>query len=224
MAGLKKQLDIIKQLREIHLEAYEAFTAFEIIQEQRAPNHVGELAAENAQALGRYKGFMNIAERALNYDFLMLVSILFIPDRQSASLPKILNIVEQNPVTTNDYVDLYKDEPERLTGLENYTGITSKELKEMKNELAGIDPTVQVLREHRNQVLAHRDITSITPGNLTYADIYELLQCGDRILQKLTSGLDKSSTSYALIERDTKEHTTKLIHLLHNKYKKEDAA
>lgn len=214
---LRRQLDILKQLRDLHLEAYQTFLAFETIQKSKAPNHVGrDEAQQNAAALGRYRGFMNCSVRALNYDFLMTTAILFINDRDSASIPKLLNIIEQNPVTADDFRALYSAQPERLLGVERYTGLVGPDLTDVKDRLTTAQPIVAKLTPIRNKILAHRDIGSIVPEQVTYEEIHQLIETADYILSRVSQRLDMAATDYSHITQDVTEHTENLVQLLRN--------
>jgi hypothetical protein len=216
--NLDSHLKLIKRLREIHLEAFSSFTAFETIQELRAPNHVGQDEAHaNAEAIGNYRYFFNIAIRALNYDFLMLVSILFIDDKQSISLPKILRIIEQNPTTVKDYSELNSTIAEDR--LSEYEGLKPTDLKMLRVKLDEVSPIVSALKKQRDKILAHRDINAIVPEQITYEDIYKLMEIADYFLNYLTQKLNRATTSYMLIKPETISQTKLLVEVL----RKQDA-
>lgn len=213
---LDRQLRLIKRLRDKHMEAFSSFTAFEAIQELRSPLHFGDLAQQNAEAIGVYRGFFNISVRSLNYNFLMLISILFINDRQSLSIPKVMNIIESNPTDVNQFSELNADRPLLESLVDDYEGLTAEDKANIRNKLEAVRPTVEILKTHRDQILAHDDINRLVPDQLTYEDIHTLMTVADEILHLLTTKLNRESTTYVVIESEIKEQTNLLVETLRN--------
>jgi len=214
MDTLSKQLKQIQRLRDVHLECYIAFRDFEEIAQFRAPNVVGQdEAAKNAQAIGNYRYFFNSAVRSMNYVFLMNLSRLYI-GAGSLTLRKMLNTIEQNPTTVEEYRELHKDQPELLESSEEYIGMQPADFIAARQWLEDITPLVEKLQHNRNSFLVHLDIENVTQLDITYEEIFKLIDIADQILQLLTKRIDMRSESYIVVEREIKLQAKALMDLL----------
>lgn len=201
METLKKQLDQIQRLRDVHLECYLAYRNFEEMAKFRAPNVVGLYEAKrNAKAIGDFKYFFNSAIRSMNYAFLMHLSRLYIGG-DSLTLRKLLNTIKQNRTTIADYRELHKDQPELLASSDSYVAMDDKDFLKAEEELERVKPIIEKLKHNRDNYLAHLDFAGTSSLDTSYEELYDLIEVADNILQLLTLKLDMRRESYHIIEQ-----------------------
>lgn len=214
MNKLAKQLKQIQRLRDIHLECYLAFRNFEEMAKFRAPNAVGQKkAAENAKSIGNYRSFFNSAVRSMNYSFLMHLSRLYI-GADSLTLRRLLNTIEQNPTTVEDYRELHKDQSELLQAIHEYVGMQPGDFVAARKYLQDVQPIVDKLRHNRNNYLVHLDVNQTALMDTTYQELFELIETADKILKLLNRRLDMRGETYQVVESELQLQTKALMRLL----------
>jgi hypothetical protein len=230
----------VKRLRQEIFRAKSSFRAYEVLQESRAPNLIGNSDAErNAKAVGDYKGFMNIAEHALNTEFLVSLAKLFDEHKDGTSIPKLLNYLEGNikKLTKEDFAEFIKDDPDAGIKLQEYAGIKIDDIREMRKTLSGLETSITKLMGLRDKRIAHLEVESIytlneesakdvdsTKGkveDLTYGEIHSLITSADELLNKISSLVYKDIAYFKPLEEAVTDDSSRLLSLIRKTYDSE---
>ena len=228
----------IQGLRTELFRAHSSFRAFEVIQEMRAPNIIGETdAARNAKSIGDYKGFFNIAEHSLNTEFLVALAKLYDEHPDGTSLPKLINYIRSNinHLTFNDYVEYAKSKPDLEIRKSDYTGVSENDLKEAEKIIKGLEVSVEKLKTLRDKRIAHLEmknleeiqqeagpkeveLTKTKIEDLTFGEILKLIDTADQILNRLSSLIYKDVAWFEPLKESVTKDSEQLIKLLRKTY------
>ncbi len=234
VATIKK----ISGLRTELFRAHSSFRAFEVIQEMRAPNIIGKSdASRNADAIGHYKGFLNVAEHSMNTEFLVALAKLYDEHPEGTSLPKLLNYIRSNinHITFDDFVEYNKTAPDLDIRKADYVGIKEEDLKEAEKIIASLSSQIGKLKILRDKRIAHLELKNLEglqdqagPKNikysetkiedLTYSEILTLIEKADLMLNNISSLINKDIADFTNLKETVTQDSEQLIKLLRKTY------
>src|ERR1700687_818762 len=98
---MTKDIEVLKErverLRRLHLRALGALSALEEMLKFIAPNIVGdERARQNAQAIGVYKGHLNVTRNALNTELHLALAKIYDDHKDALHIVKLINYAVGN--------------------------------------------------------------------------------------------------------------------------------
>jgi hypothetical protein len=98
---MTKDIEVLKErverLRRLHLRALGALSALEEMLKFTAPNIVGdERARQNAQAMGVYKGYLNVTRNALNTELHLALAKIYDDHKDALHIVKLINYAVGN--------------------------------------------------------------------------------------------------------------------------------
>jgi len=208
----------IKRMHSRYFHALCAFHAYEGLREAAAPNIVGQpKAAENVNAMDRYKNFFVIAQEALRYYFFIELGKLFDVSNQSLHINKVVNFTESNikKLTVDAFKEYNQDRQllEELT--ERYKGIEHSDLvviRDLLNKQKGI---IDKLKTFRDSWVAHDDANKPQQPSISAQEIKDLFDTLKKILNTISGKLNDETWSYSHVEGDVKNHVNLVINHLH---------
>lgn len=232
---------VVKKVTGLRTElfrAHSSFRAFEVIQEMRAPNLIGEKDAElNAKSMGDYKGFFNIAEHSLNTEFLVALAKLYDEHPDGTSLPKLINYIRSNIkyLTIDDFIEFFKASPDLEYRKSDYVGVKEKDLKEAEKIIGNLSSSIKKLKTLRDKRIAHLEIKNLYElqqetkpkdvvqsktkiEDLTFGEILELIEKADQILNKLSSLIYKDVAWFEPLKDTVTNDSEQLIKLVRKTY------
>lgn len=214
-------LDILKnrieRLRLVHRAAMGAFHAYEQIQEYRNPiTHSQTIAAQHAQDLGRYKGFMNSAEQALLMRMHIELAKLFDENPDALHIPKLVNATKASQT-------IILRDPANVDASGNpYPGLSNTEWREIENELAQAAPVIKLLKQTRNKEVAHLNLSARNnPTYNTYSDFIDLLELSEKILNKISGSFYGNTAYFGVLKNQIIDDSKALFELI-SKQREED--
>lgn len=227
----------IEKLRSEALRAAASFRAFEVIQEKRAPNIIGQADAErNAKAMGDYKGLFNIAEHALNTEFLVSLAKLYDTHRDGTSIPKLINYIRSNlnNLQLKDFIEHNKTRPDIEERKLDYVGISNNDLVEIESTLDGLSPQIEKLKNLRDKRIAHLEVESVsliqeegpkvlkssssTVEDLNYGEIHSLIETAYEVLNKISSLLNRDLAEFGPYKETVTNDSEQLVELVRKQY------
>lgn len=231
-------IEKINGLRTVLFRAHSSFRAFEMIQEMRAPNLIGENEARrNANSIGYFKGFVNIAEHSLSTEFFLALAKLYDNNKDCTSIPKLINYIRGNikHLKIEDFIDYNHDHPDLNIRKEGYVGISSVDLDRQEQRISNFTKQIEKLREIINKRVAHLEIKLIEESytkeeandfipsstkieTLTYEEIDKLINNADEILNELSSLINKDVADYNDLKETVEQDSKQLIKLMRKYY------
>jgi hypothetical protein len=221
----------IEGLRTELFRAHSSFRAFEVIQEMRAPNIIGKTeASRNAKAMGDFKGFFNTAEHALNAEFLVSLAKLYDEHPNGTSLPKLLKYIRGNVkyLKLQDFLEHNKGRSDLTDRRQDYKGITLHDIEELEGALEKLSPQIRKLKIVRDKKVAHLEMKNLedlqveeTPKDLrtsrtkiedlTYDEIDNLIKAADKILNSISSQINRDIAEFGPLKQTVTQDSQRLI-------------
>jgi hypothetical protein len=220
---LYKRLEAIKNL---HFTAVTSFSAFETIQKLRAPNIVGQDEAKaNVAAIGRYKGFFNIAEKGAYLNTLLCLAKIFVAHKDSLYLERLVNFAEQNKksLTAEDFKEFHSDRQYIDELVTEYSGLDKSDLKSIRTKLDYAKDSISRLKTIRDQQLAHTNLSEPDDLDITFQEIADLIDLSEDVLNVLSSKHFKNLMVFSVGRDQVETDTISLVHLarLDNEHSRE---
>ena len=206
----------LKELTKWHVRAVATFAAFETILKLRAPNLVGEAEAKgNAEAIGRYKGLFNTAEKACNYELLMTLARIFVAHKDALYIERLVNFAEQNQkrLTVEDFKEFHEGREYLDELIAIYQGLNKNDLAEINQGLQNAQDSIGRLKELRDQTLAHINLAPPDDVSLTYQELADLIELSEKIINTLSARYFQSGSYFKLYEEQVIDDTTALVRL-----------
>ncbi len=221
----------IKGLRTELFRAHSSFRAFEVIQEMRAPNLIGDTeASRNAKAMGDFKGFFNVTEHALNTEFLVAMAKLYDDHQDGTSIPKLINYIRGNIkyFKLKDFVEHNKERADIEDRKLDYKEIALEDLTEIENELSEQAVQIEKLKILRDKRIAHLEMKNLEDlqseegprdlelsqtkiDDLTYGEIAALISNADTLLNKISSLINKDIAYFEPLKETVTQDSERLI-------------
>ena len=211
----------IERLRRIHLQAMSSFCIYEELQEYRAPNIQGqELAQLHAQAVGVYRGFFNIVEKALNTELHLSVAKLFDSHKDALHIERLVNYAEQNQtiLTNAQKADLDEDDNYSSELATVYEGLSRSDLLEIRDKLAVAEDKINRLKIVRDKEVAHINISTPEIKYLTYEEFAELIDLSEKILNLVSRKIYGDVAWFEPYKDEVTEGTQGLLRLVEKSY------
>ncbi|MES2876477.1 MAG: hypothetical protein V4678_03325 [Patescibacteria group bacterium] len=172
----------INRLKTLHLQARSAFILNEKMKGYRAPNLLGiELARKHSEDLGAYKGFINIAEKAINTELHITLAKLFDNHNLALHIDVLVRLAKEGQQDLGD-AEISDEEVDEL-----YRGLTQDEWAEMDLLIEAQRSQIERLKRIRNTEVAHIDlVTPVDNEYLTYQEMSDLIDLSGEILNRLS--------------------------------------
>lgn len=205
----------LEELKKWHLRAVATFAAYETILKLRAPNLLGDEAKRNTEAIGRYKGFFNTAEKACNYELLMTLSKIYVAHKDALYIERLVLFAEQNrkKLTAKDFKEFHDGRQYLNELVSSYEGMNNEDLKDIKERLEECRDSITKLKSLRDQALAHINLKPIEEDPLTFQEIADLIELSEKILNTLSAKHFQNTSYYKIYEEQVINDTTGLVHL-----------
>ena len=173
----------INRLKTLHLQARSAFILYEKMKEYRAPNLLGEeLAHKHREDLSAYKGFINIAEKALNTELHITLAKLFDSHNLALHIDTLVRLAKEGQKELVD-TEISDKEVNEL-----YQGLTQEEWAEMDLLIEVQRNQIERLKRIRNTEVAHIDLVEPTDNEyLTYQEMSDLIDLSGEVLNRLST-------------------------------------
>ncbi len=232
---------VVKKITGLRTEIFRAsssFRAYEVIQEMRAPNIIGTAdASRNAKAMGDFKGFFNVAEHAMNTEFLVALAKLYDEHPDGTSIPKLLKYVQGNikHLKLTDFVEYNKDRPDIEERKSDYVGITLADINEIEAEITKLAPQIKKLKDLRDKRIAHLEMKNLEElqsesepkdlkqsaskiDDLKYGEINTLITTADNILNKISSLINRDIAYFVPLKETVTHNSEELIKVIRSTY------
>ena len=172
----------ISRLKTLHLQAKSAFILNEKMKEYRAPNLLGkELAHKHSLDLGAYKGFINIAEKAINTDLHITLAKLFDSHNLALHIDVLVRLAKEGQETL-ETAEIDDEEAEEL-----YRGLSQEEWAELESLIEAQRGSIDRLKRIRNTEVAHIDLVEPKDNDyLTYQEMADLIDLSGEVLNRLS--------------------------------------
>lgn len=231
-------LEKIKGLRTELFRAHSSFRAFEVIQEMRAPNIIGDAeASRNAKAMGSFKGFFNVTEHALNTEFLVAMAKLYDDHKGGTSIPKLIDYIRGNikNFKLKDFVEHNKERADIEDRRLDYKEVTLGGLAEIEDELNELSVEIGKLKVLRDKRIAHLEMKNLEElqneeepkdlelsqtkfNDLTYEEIATLITTADLLLNKISSLINKDVAYFEPLKETVTEDSEHIINVVRTVY------
>ena len=206
----------LKRLRNRYTGLLSTWWLFDTMEILRAPNKVGDKKAEaNVQVLNGYKGFFIPVREALRVHLFIEIAKFFDTSDQSVHTLKLITIAggHTDRLSKKDFLEFHRDRKFLDELFAEYEAIKQEDINRLR---LGFDKNKELLKKlkvYRDQYLAHDDKKK-HEIKITIKEIKKMLKFIGEILDVFSLKLDFSSTTYALMESQTKRDTHLLFHVL----------
>jgi len=225
---------VVKKIVGLRTEIFRAsssFRAYEVIQEMRAPNIIGKSeASRNAKAVGDFKGFFNVAEHAMNTEFIVALAKLYDEHPDGTSIPKLLKYVRGNikHLKLADFVEHNKGRPDIEERKTDYVGITLSGIDEIEADITKLTPQIKKLKDLRDKRIAHLEMKNLEElqdesgpkdlkqsaskiEDLKYGEINTLITTADDMLNKISSLINRDVAYFVPLKETVTHDSEELI-------------
>ena len=156
---------------------------------------LGSLDENMAQALNRYRGFFLPARLSLKH----------------VALQKLANAFDRNPraVSLRNLISAAKNNPKSLV-----PHAKEKDLEKLESKISDNEELLSHLKTFRDQRLAHHDSAISADTSLTFGQVKQLIDDVKDMYNTLSSGHERSVTSFDFLSREAERHTSKVIEVM----------
>lgn len=210
----RKIMTYLKDLKIRYFHALSAFYAYEALCEEIAPNIVGsETAKENSDILNTFKEFFTPAKEALRVYFFIELAKIFDTSKDSLQINKIINLTESKikNLTIQEFTDYNQDRELINELIRGYKGISSEDLKMMKELLSKHKEIFNKLKTYRDKWLAHADIEKPELPSISAEEIKNLFDTFAKVMEIFTRAMNHEWSIWNHVEPHTKEKTKMMI-------------
>lgn len=162
-----------------------------LIKSSRAAFYASWQSEDQLAVLNRHKGFFSPAREALRQTMLMTTARIIDTHPRTASIPNLVIAIRENPAL-----------------LPNGSEETVTKLDLALEALSGVGTRLTRLRNKR---LAHWDRGHLKLPRIEKQEIDGLIEQAIDVYNLISSGVDRSVTSWTQIERDAERHTKLLF-------------
>jgi hypothetical protein len=187
--------------------------------------------------MGDFKGFFNVAEHAMNTEFLVAMAKLYDEHQDGTSIPKLVNYIRGNikHFKLKDFADHNKERVDIEDRKLDYQEITLEDLAGIESDLAALSPQVDKLKAIRDKRIAHLEMKNLEdlqgeegPKNLelsetkiddlTYEEIATLISSADTLLNKISSLINKDVAYFEPLKETVTDDSEKIINVVRDIY------
>jgi hypothetical protein len=190
---MTEDLDVLKdrveRLRSLHLRALGSYHAYVQMKQFLAPNVVGEdQARKNAEAFGRYTGYLSVVRNALETEVYLSVAKIYDHHKDALHIRSLFKyaVAKNKALTAAQQESL--DDPDAAEELAHvYEGLTPKECRDISSDLEAADDKIKRLKAIRDKILAHEDLKgSEDIEGLSFDDLSYLMDLHEKIVNTIS--------------------------------------
>lgn len=176
----------LTELRTVLMDGIACLSAWE---------RLGNLDDNMAQALNRCRGFFLPAQLSLKH----------------VALQKLANAFDRNPraVSLRNLISAAKNNPELLA-----PHAKDKDLEKLESKISDNEDLLSHLKTFRDQRLAHYDSAISADTSLAFGQVKQLINDVTDMYNSLSSGHERSVTSFDFLSREAERHTSNVIGIM----------
>jgi hypothetical protein len=176
----------LSELRTILIEGIACLSAWQ---------RLGNLDDNMAQALSRYRGFFLPAQLSLKHVAIQKIANAFDRNPRAVSLRNLISAAKQNPKLLAPYAK-------------------KKDLEKLERKISDNEELLSHLKSYRDQRLAHYDSVVSADTSLKFGQVKQLIKDVKDMYNSLSSGHERSITSFDFLSREAERHTSKVIEIM----------
>lgn len=170
-----------------------------------------EYKADYLKELNQAPHFFILTIRAHYDDALLTLSRILDRQKNSLSIWKFLNFVEQNREIFSEEVfsQRIKDNPYHESLIESHESITCEEIEEDRGKLGNLEDTITKVKDLRDTILAHNDRRFIIRGRISAKKhdvqrekLYRVIDTLFKILNRYSRAYNSSTFSENILGED----------------------
>lgn len=216
----------LEKLKNLHTTALVSFNVYEALNKLRAPNIIGQDEAKaNVNAIGRYKGLFNTAERGVLLNTLVCLSKIFVAHKDSLYLEKLVNFAEQNKsrLSADDFKEFHADRQYIDELVKEYNGLCQEDVQSIREDFARAQDSINRLKVIRDQQLAHTNLKDPDDTAMKFQEIADLIALSEKVLNILSTKHFKNLMVFDVMRDQVETDTIGLVHLarLENEHSRE---
>lgn len=209
----QRLMKYIKEMQKRYHHALHAFHVYDTMVRLSASNIVGQEQAEkNVQTINQYKDFFIIAKESTRVYFFLELAKMFDNSKQSLQVDKIVNFTQSQIKNLNaeSFAEYNSDRQLVDDLIKTYKGVSSEDLKVVKNLLQEQSSVIDKLIIYRDSWLAHDDINKPEIPIISVEELEKLFDTVSKIMNLLANKLNSESWMWEHV-KESAEQDTKMI-------------